>query len=113
MKLAKLHIQRGDRIMKCLKIDNGKGYFLWNDNEFKEIDSIGKDDILRLLDIATDETQVFEMDVMDDSLLMNEAHRIIYRSLSQKYTEVMENKKRFSDESRNMFKEALDKYTNE
>lgn len=99
--------------MKCLKIENGKGYFLGSDNVFQEIDSIGKDDVLRLLDIATDEKQVFEMDVMDDSLIKNEAHRIIYRSLSQKYMEITENKKRFLDESQNMFKDALEKYTTE
>lgn len=97
--------------MKCLKIENGSGYFLGSDGTFIEIDNIGKDDILRLLDIATDEMQDFKMDIMVDGQIKNEAHRIIYGSLSEKFSEILVNKKRFSDESQSMFKDALEKYT--
>lgn len=97
--------------MKCLKIENGSGYFLGSDGSFKEIDTIGKDDILRLLDVATDETKDFEMDCMANNEIKNEAHKIIYGSLSQRFSEIKLNKKRFIDESQSMFKDALDKYS--
>lgn len=97
--------------MKCLKIEAGKGYFCGSDGEFKEIDTISKDDIFRFLNIATGNEPTFEMDEFDEHLLQNEAHRIIYRSLSQKFSEVLEKKDRFLDESENMFKEAMEKYS--
>lgn len=104
-------ISKEEKIMKCLKIENGICYFLGADGKFVEIDNIGKDDILRLLNIATDEKQDFEMDTMDDGKIKNEAHRIIYSSLSEKFSDILVNKKRFSDESQSMFKDALEKYT--
>ena len=48
--------------MKCLEIKNGKGYFLNVDGEMVELDKMKKDDLLYLLDIATNIEESFEMD---------------------------------------------------
>ena len=98
--------------MKCLKIDNGKGYFLGSNNEYIEIDKISKEDILRFLNFITNEEELFEMDEFNDLCLHNEAHKIIYRSLYQKFLEIKDNKNRFNDECNSLFRSAIDKYSN-
>ena len=98
--------------MIYLKIDNGKGYF-WNaKNSMQEIHEIRKEDILRLLDIATDGSVDFEMDEIKDGNIRNEAHRIIYDSIYRKFMELLNNRNRFIDESMRLYKEAVQKYSN-
>lgn len=99
------------KIMKCLKIEHGQGFFLNEKGEYEKIDSIKKEDILRYVDIAINPDDEFEFDPMDDKLIQNEAHKIVYRNLSQKFDELLQNKDRFIDESEGKYKEALKKYT--
>ncbi len=96
--------------MKYLEIKAGKGYFYNEKSEQKPIDSITKEDILYLLDEATNGDKSFEMDVMDKNSLQNEAHKIIYQNIYDKFQEILDNKTRFIDESKNIYKEALEKY---
>jgi len=96
--------------MIYLKIENGKGYFVNPKGEKCEIDTIRKEDILFLLDKATDSTVTFEMDSVSDENIQNEAHKIIYQSLFRKFTELLSNKNRFLDESEALFKDAFQKY---
>lgn len=96
--------------MKCLEINNGKGYFRSSDGTFKELDKIKKDDLLYLLDIATNSQDVFEMDDPTELSKGNPAHEIIYRNLHDKFDELSRNKTRFLDESEALYKEALQKY---
>jgi len=94
--------------MKILKIENGKGLFL-KGTEWVELDQIGKEDLLVLLDkIIEDE---LEMDVFDANSLQNKAHQIIYKHLYQKFEELKTNKSRFKDESERIYKSAIEKYT--
>ena len=67
-------------------------------------------DILYLLSVATNSESEFEMDSLEDHELLNEAHKIIYRSLYSKFFELLSNKTRFIEESASTYKEALDKY---
>ncbi len=100
--------------MKYLKIESGKGYFLQEDNlNWQEIDQIGKDDILRFLDVITANDNSFEMDKIEGNSLQNEAHKIIYNNLWQKFNEMLDDRDRFSDESESLFKDAFEKYANE
>ena len=71
--------------MIYLKIENGKGYFLAADDTMQEIHEIRKEDILRLLDFATNPSAEFEMDEDGEGIIQNEAHRIIYNSLYKKF----------------------------
>ncbi len=95
--------------MIYLKIENGKGYFSKEPDQWIEIDQIGKEDLLTLLDKAISDD--FEMKDYNADLLQNKAHQIIYKHLSQKFNELKENKNRFKDESEQLYKSAIEKYT--
>lgn len=69
-----------------------------------------RQNILRLLDFATDPSAEFEMDEDKDDIIQNEAHRIIYSGLYRKFKELLDNKNRFIDESKNLYKDAVQKY---
>jgi len=94
--------------MKILEVKNGKGYFLKGE-ETVELDQIGKEDLLNLLDIAI--ATEFEMDEYNVEKLHNKAHQIIYKHLYQKFEELKQNKDRFKDESERAYKDAIEKYS--
>lgn len=97
--------------MKYLKIENNKGYFLRDKNkptDWIEIDQIEKNDLLNLLDCA--ENDDFEMGVFSEDSIQHKAHQIIYKQLFEKFESFVANKKRFKDESEQVYKEALEKY---
>lgn len=97
--------------MKYLKIEDNKGFFIKDKNEptsWTEIDQIEKDDLLNLLNLATNEE--FDIDVYDESKIGNKAHQIIYKHLAEKFTNFLSNKDRFKDEADSLYKEAFDKY---
>ena len=56
------------------------------------------------------EENSFEMDDMEQHSIDNQAHQIIYSSLSDKFSELLLNKGRFLDESKGLYKDALQKY---
>ena len=95
--------------MKILKIENSRGLFLKESNQWEEIDKIDKEALLALLDIAI--SNDFEIDEYNTDSLKNKAHQIIYKHLSQKFNELSDNKNRFKDESEQLYKIAIDKYT--
>lgn len=97
-------------VMNCLKIENGKGYFRNTQNQMQEVDGIRKEDILHLLDLATNSDVDFEMDEIEGDNIKNQAHKVIYESLFRKFKEFLENKARFIDESENLDKDAMQKY---
>lgn len=97
--------------MKFLKIENNQAFFLRDKKQpeqWSKIDEIEKEDLLNLLDYATDES--FEVDPYDEALLANKAHQIIYKSVYEKFIAFISNKDRFKDEVENEYKEALNKY---
>jgi len=64
--------------MKYLKIDDNKASFIKDKTQPKiwtEIDKIEKEDLMNLLDFATDDD--FEMDEYNEDILANKAHQII------------------------------------
>lgn len=95
--------------MKYLKIEDNKGLYQTGSNDWVEIDKISKDDLLILLDKAVDTD--FEMDEFVPENVANKAHSIIYKHLYSKFSELVNNKNRFKDESEQMYKTAIDKYT--
>jgi hypothetical protein len=95
--------------MIYLKIENGKGYFFKEPDRWIEIDQIGKEDLLVLLDKAI--ADEFEMVQYDAELLHNKAHQIVYKHLFQMFNELNDNKSRFKDESEQLYKSAIEKYT--
>ena len=94
--------------MKHLKIENNKGFYCITENEWLEIDRINKDDLILLIDKVIEAE--FTMDEFQIEKIDNKAHQIIYRDLYQKFSELLENKSRFKDESEQLYKNAFDKY---
>lgn len=98
--------------MKYLKIEDNKGFFLKENEqgvqEWTLIDLITKDDLFVLLNKSISED--FEMDVFNEDILSNKAHQIIYKSLYEKFADLLLNKTRFKDESESLYKQALEKY---
>lgn len=100
------------KIMKYLKIENNKGYFLRpkeDTTEWAEIDKINKEDLLYLLNNAV--SSEFEMDLFTEDLLGNKAHQIIYKNIFEKFSNLESMKTKFKDESESLYKEAYEKYS--
>lgn len=68
-------MKKGEKNMKCLEIKKGKGYFLNTVGEMIELDKMKKDDLLYLLDMATNQTESFVMDSLQECELDNQAHK--------------------------------------
>jgi len=103
-------MRKGVENMKCLKIEDDKGFFLRQNGEMGQVDKMTKDDVLYLLNLATASDNLFEMDSLQEQDILNEAHRIIYRNLYSKFSELLENRTRFAEESASIYKEAIEKY---
>lgn len=98
-------------VMKYLKIEDNKGYFIQlkdSTTEWVEIDRINKDNLLYLLNSAV--TDEFEMDIFDETKLANKAHQIIYKNIYEKFADLITMKTKFKDESESYYKEAFEKY---
>ena len=99
------------QVMKILKIEHGKGFFLnLNNNEWTPIDKIDKNDLLRLLNKFLEEK--VEMDPIENDNLRNQAHQIIYNSIHEKFRTLQDNKTKFRDESDRLYLEEIRKYDN-
>lgn len=96
--------------MKYLKIEDNKGHFLPSTNEWTEIDKISKEDLMYLLNKAVSED--FEMDEYSEEAIGHKAHQIVYKSIFEKFSELIEDKNVFKDECDSLFKTAIEKYEN-
>ena len=96
--------------MKYLIVKNGRAFFKDGEENDKGIDCITKDDILFLLKQVTNPDVNFEMDVLDNDNVKNEAEKIIYENIYTKFQELLKNKDKFVDESMSLYKEAFTKY---
>ena len=96
--------------MKVLKIEGGKGYFQIPDKtEWLMIDEIDKNGLMSLLNFFLEND--VEMDEVDEDKLTNQAHLIIYKSIYEKLNTLLENKKKFKDESERLYLEEMQKYS--
>ncbi len=99
--------------MKYLKVEDNKASFLQEAEDkttsWVLIDQISKDDLFYLLNKAV--VDDFEMDDFTEDTLSNKAHYIIYKNLHEKFSGLLLNRDRFKDESENLYKVALEKYS--
>lgn len=98
--------------MKYLKIKDNKGYFLKQEKEqpdqWIEIDKISKEDLMNLLESAM--STDFEIDEFIEENIGHKAHQIVYKSIFEKFTDLINNKKSFIDECDLQFRSAIEKY---
>ncbi|MCW5604632.1 MAG: hypothetical protein KIT18_08820 [Burkholderiales bacterium] len=98
--------------MKLLKIEGECGHFLIDETNYRTIDKIGKEDLLRLVD-WTLEKDVVEFDPYDEKAVKPHAHQVIYKSIYQKLSSLKERKKEFIDESARLYLDEYEKYSSE
>ncbi|WP_125561440.1 hypothetical protein [Pseudoalteromonas rubra] len=94
--------------MKALKIDNCQGYFLTKEGKYESIDKLDKNVLLSLVNMALEDG--FEIDIFDEEQLRNQAHQIIYKSISEKLRDLHQRRQQFRDESENMYLDEYEKY---
>lgn len=95
--------------MKYLKIEANRAQYCLEGQSWADIERLSRDDLLELIKLATKDE--FEMDVYDETKLPNQAQQIIYRNVSERLAELIQNKTRFHDESEALFHEAFEKYS--
>ena len=102
---------KGCKGMKLLKIESNLGYYRDNQGEFTLVDKITKEDILRLVNQTLDEE--VEFDEYNDEDLKNQAHQIVYKSISEKLRVLRERRQEFIDESERLYLQEYEKYREE
>ena len=97
----------GSRDMMLLKIDDNSGYFL-DDKRAPSalIDKIGKEDLLRLVNLTLEEHAV-EFDEFDDKAIKNQSPDNIYKSVFQKLRSLRDRRQEFIDESARLYLEEF------
>jgi hypothetical protein len=95
--------------MKILKIESGKALFSIDGSTWQSIDSINKDGLMGLLRSVL--TNDVSMDEYNESLIMNQSHQIIYKSIYDKLTALIPQKSKFKDESDRTYLSAIERYS--
>jgi hypothetical protein len=94
--------------MKILKIEKNQGYYLDIKGDYEPIDKIDKAVLLALVKLAL--TDDCEIDEYNEEALKNQAHQIIYKSISSKLIDLHRRRNQFRDESERLFLEEYEKY---
>lgn len=95
--------------MKLLKVEGSQGSFLNKKGEFVSLEKITKEDLLWLVNKTLDD-EVVEFDDYDENLVRNEAHRIIYKSVSEKLRGLRARRKEFVDDAARLYLEDYERY---
>jgi len=98
----------GETGMKVLKIENNQGLFLMKEGSYETVDKIDKTILLRLVNLALEDG--FEIDDYDEGELKNQAHQIIYKSISEKLNDLHQKRNQFHDESERLYLDEYEKY---
>lgn len=96
--------------MKILKIENGNGLFL-KSNEYQSIESIGKEDILILMEKCMNETvEIDESANSGDKKINSPAQKIIYDSIAKNFSDLVNSKDKILSQIESDFSDAKRKY---
>lgn len=106
-----MHIMKGERFMKILKITNGKGEYSLDGIEYKLIDEITKEDVFRILELVIKDNEITLDEPTDASKINNLAQNIVYSNLLTKLKEVIARKDDIINESKRDFADAIEKYS--
>jgi len=94
--------------MKLLSITNNLGFYLCETGQYKPVDKITKEDLLRLVNLTLRED--IELDAYDENVIKNQAHQIVYKSVFEKLRGLKDRKKEFVDESERLYLKEYEKY---
>lgn len=95
--------------MKVLKIDNNQGFY-FSEGEYKEIDKIDKEGLLKIVKLIVDDESV-EIEEYNPELLKNQAHQVIYSNLFRKLSDLKSRRSGFIDESKRLFLDEYRRYS--
>jgi hypothetical protein len=98
--------------MKLLKIEDKAAHFYVDESTFKPIDKIGKDDLLRLVELTLMADNV-SFDPYDELTLPNQAHQVIYKNVLAKLEGLRERRSEFTDGAARLFLADYEKYKSE
>ena len=96
--------------MKILKIENGHGLYLKR-NEYQSIESIGKEDILILMEKCMNEiVEIDESANSGDKKINSLAQKIIYDSIAKNFSDLVNSKDKILSQIESDFSDAKRKY---
>ena len=102
-------INNGGSVMKLLKADSNRGFFLDDSGSYREIDEITKEDLLRLMKSILSEDD--ELDEYDEEVIKNQAHQAVYKSIYRNLQSLKERRQEFIDDSERLYLEDYKRYT--
>jgi len=108
LRLDQKPIRKGGEVMKLLKIEESQGFYSTDGDNYKKIDEINKDDLLKLVDITL--SKDVEFDDYDEELLGNQAHQVVYKSILAKLKDLDARSEEFLDQSERLFLSEFEKY---
>jgi hypothetical protein len=95
--------------MLQLRILNNKGEFLDDKKNYKAIEEMTKDDLLRIVKaVYTDESNTF--DPYEEGTIFNKAQDIIYKNVSSKLSDINVNREQITSDIKDIYKDAIAKY---
>lgn len=95
--------------MKLLRIHEHVGQYLGADGNYESIETIDKEDLMRLVDRTLD-AEEFDVDAYDEQAIKNQAHQVIYKSIAQKLNDLRKRREAFIDESARLYLAEYEKY---
>ncbi len=95
--------------MKLLRIEDNNGYYRNEGGEYVPIEKIGKDELLRLVNLVLNEDAI-ELDEYNENEVKNQAQQIIYKSVARKLRDLRDRRQEFLDESARLYLEDYQKY---
>ncbi|MBS5966677.1 MAG: hypothetical protein KIA06_04305 [Finegoldia magna] len=97
--------------MNYTKIKNSNVYFrLSGSDNWKPISDLTGDDLIKLIEKCIDEDD-FNLEEFDDTLIENEAHKIIYKSIYQKINDIHLERDNIIDENTQRYNDIIEKYS--
>ncbi len=106
-----IRMQKGGLDMKLLKIEGDLGYYLNNEGNYSKIDTITKEDLMRLADLTLEKD--VEFDENHDEGIKNPAHQIVYKSILKNLKGLENRKQEFKDEVSRLYLSDYEKYQNQ
>lgn len=104
------HIEEGKKFMKIFKINDRKCLFSIDGINYKAITDISKEDIYKILDYMYFNDDYEFDNLSSNTVIANEADRIIYENLTSQFETFIQNKNNLVSQIENEFKEAIEKY---
>ena len=103
-----MNTKGGGLAMKLLKTDSNQGFYLADNGDYRAIDEITKEDLLRLMRIVLNDD--VEFDEFDEDVIKNQAHQVVYKSIYRNLLSLRDRKQEFVDESERLYLEDYKRY---